>query len=117
LEIYYENTEIKGNAEFLVSNLLSTLESITQNLIRSDLKRLASRTTSMIYLIGKEASAKNKRLTEESCNSLDNICSEINKCSPEVNGERDTWRDRLILEIMTQEVELNKLLKRTNENM
>ncbi|AKB81540.1 hypothetical protein MSBR3_0962 [Methanosarcina barkeri 3] len=106
----FENTDIKGNADYLLDNLLSTLESITQNLIKNDLKKLVYNTTSIIHLIGKEAFVKNKRLTEVSCNLLDNISSEITHCSPEVNGERDTLRDKLILNIMTWEGELNKLL-------
>lgn len=105
-----KNTEIKGNAEYLLDNLLSILGSISQNLIKNDLKKLVHKTTSIIHLIGKETFAKKKHLTEESCNLLDDILSEIEKCSPKINGERDMWRDKLILNIMDQEKELNKLL-------
>lgn len=107
------NTEIKGNTDFLLDNLLLTLESITRNLIKSDLKKFVSQTTSIIYQIGKEVFVKNNSLTEESYNLLSNLLSEIIHNLPEINDEHNSI---LINRIMNQLEELEKLHQKIHFN-
>lgn len=77
VETLINNTEIKGNAEYLLRNLLCILLSFSLSLIRNNLISLVYKTVSIMYLIGKKSVHKNEEITRESRELLAELIREI----------------------------------------
>lgn len=110
------NTEIKGNAASLLDDLLMTLESITEILIKSNLKS-AHKTASIIYQIGKDSFIKNNSITEQSYNLFSNLYFEIIENSSETNNRHNSIDTPILIErIKNQMEELEKLNQNIHPN-